>query len=175
MSWELRSVPCRLPSVLSVQSLWAQRTQVNWFCGFVCLLVFCCFCGVSHRSSSPSSEGFPELCILFGCDFCICFYQLLGGWSLSDNDYARLLSANVADIISTVMGGLPLSMGLKLDQWLVGYSLHFCSIFTHAHLLGRANCRLNILWLRCCTNSSVGSLKSCLITADVWLIARKLT
>lgn len=49
---------------------------------FICLFALLCFCGVSCSSSSPSSTGFPELCIMLGCGLCICFSQFLGEASL---------------------------------------------------------------------------------------------
>lgn len=51
-------------------------------------------------------------------------------------------------------------VGLKLNQPLVGQSLTFCSIFTPAHLVGRKYCKLKVLWLGWCSNSSTGSLAS---------------
>ena len=49
-------------------------------------------------------------------------------------------------------------MALKMDQSLVGHSLNFCTTFTPAHLVGRTNCRLEVLWLGWCPSPSTGSL-----------------
>lgn len=45
-------------------------------------------------------------------------------------------------------------MGLKLDQSLVGHPFNFCSNFIPAHLIGRKDCRLKVLWLCWCPNLS---------------------
>lgn len=49
-------------------------------------------------------------------------------------------------------------MDLKPDQCLVGYSLDLCSILTHAHLIGRANCKSKVLWLGWHPNHAIESL-----------------
>jgi hypothetical protein len=49
-------------------------------------------------------------------------------------------------------------MGLKLDQALAGHSHNFCAAFTPAHLVGRTDCRLKVLWLGWCPSPSTGNL-----------------
>jgi hypothetical protein len=41
-------------------------------------------------------------------------------------------------------------IGLKLDQSLVGHTQNLCATFTPAHLAGRTNCSLKVLWLSWC-------------------------
>jgi hypothetical protein len=46
--------------------------------------------------SSPSSSGFPKLCLVFGCGSLHLFLTFPGRY-LSDGDYSRLLSASRAE------------------------------------------------------------------------------
>lgn len=73
-------------------------------------------------------------CPVFGCEAQWLFGSA-AGWSLSEDSYARLLSASKA--VSLLMSGLALSHGggLRLVQGLVGHSLHLCFIFIPAHLV----------------------------------------
>lgn len=49
-------------------------------------------------------------------------------------------------------------MGLKLYQWLIGCSNNFWATYSTAHFVGRKNCRLKVIWLGWCPNSSSRSL-----------------
>ena len=49
-----------------------------------------------YNPSSPSSIGFTEFSLIFGCGFLHLFLSVVG-WSLSDGDYARLLSMSIAE------------------------------------------------------------------------------
>jgi hypothetical protein len=51
-------------------------------------------------------------------------------------------------------------MGFKLGQPLVGHSLKFCSIYIPAHLVGRINFGLKVLWVGWSPPPSTGSLRS---------------
>jgi hypothetical protein len=94
----------------------------------------------SFNPSFPSYTGLPKLHFMLGWRS-LHLFPSVAGWCLSDEGYARLLSASTADISLTV------SHGMSLKQSLVVPSLKFCSIFfTSAHLVGRTNYGSKVLW-----------------------------
>ena len=72
------------------------------------LIDSCFFCGISvlfrSLSSSPnSSTRFPELDLVFDY-WPLCLFPLATGWSLSENSYARYLSASIT--LSLIVSGI---------------------------------------------------------------------
>ena len=49
-------------------------------------------------------------------------------------------------------------MSLRLDQSLVGHSHKFCTTIAPAHLSGKTDCRLKVLWLGSWPSPTAGSL-----------------
>lgn len=84
---------------------------------------------------------------MFGCRS---LHQIpsVAGRSLSDDIYARLLSAGVAEYCKQCQGGLAPSPGVDLIQ------LHLYP----AHVVGRTNSGSKVLWLGWWPNPSIGRL-----------------
>jgi hypothetical protein len=87
-----------------------------------------------------------------GCG-CLHLFPSVTWWSLSDDIYARFLSASKADL-KAPFGG----MGLNLGQSLVAPFLKFCFIFYPCTSVDRTNCAFKVLWLDLCPNPSIGRL-----------------
>ena len=82
---------------------------------------------------------------MFGCGP-LCRIQSAAGWILSEDSYARLLSASITEYhLQCQELVLSLWMGFKLSQLLVGYSLSLCSIFVLVFLVEGTNFVLKVL------------------------------
>ena len=81
---------------------------------------------------------------MFGCESLHLFLSA-AGWSLSEDSYARLLSASITEYCQGLV--LAYGMGFKLGQSLVVHPLNLCSIFVPALLVGRTDFGLKVLWL----------------------------
>ena len=183
-----RSHTCRGPrSVPRVLSGWCSSLCDLWahFVGSLCGS-FCRFsCGVlavsgSCNPSSPSSTGFPKLCLMFCLWDCASVpIPVLGEASLM-TAVLRLLSAKADSRKSLTMsevGSLPWhgSQAGLIVGWLFP---HYCSIFTPVHLVGRIHCRLEVLQLGWCSNPFIGRLswlQKMSISGSISPLARRLS
>lgn len=121
------------------EPLWA---LCSWFCEL-------CSYGVLHRSS-PSSEGFHWLHLVFGCGLCICSYQLLESASqmtigISTDTMHNLvfllgpLTAGVGVSLTRLLESLFLLLGHLIQPWyeslFLVFFFFFCNLLCHAQLI----------------------------------------
>jgi hypothetical protein len=101
--------------------------------------------------NSPTPTRFPELCSIFGCGS-LHLFSSADGWSLSEDSYARLLSASkIVSVIGSCLWDL--SQVRLVIGWFSQSLLHLCPC---------SFCRQNkfwskILWVGCCPYPSTGS------------------
>jgi hypothetical protein len=118
--------------------------QVRWLCRSSC--------GVLHPSSlltsiPHSSTRLPELRLMLGCGP-VHLPPSTAAWRLSGDNYARLLSTSRVKYHQECQGlALSQGVGLQVEQSLVGCSLSLCSVFIPAHLVGKINIGLKVLWV----------------------------
>lgn len=134
----------QVPS-LSAQSLWTPMSPSQLICGFSW--------GVFDPSgfyspSFSSSVGFPKLHLMSIAEY----HQE----SLSSS--LGYLASESWPCSQYLEWPPSCSMGLKLGQSLVGHSHNVCTTFTPAHLVGRTNCRLKVLWFGWCPSPYTRSL-----------------
>lgn len=144
----------------------------------LCLLVVC----LTSGSLNPVPHSCTRLlkpCLMFVA-LCSCFHLLLDEASpLQETDMqVPVYKHSTVSLIVSGVGSLSHGMGLKISWSFVGQSLSLCSIFIPAHLVGRTNLLLKVLWVVWCHRPSTGSpnrLQEVIPSGSTYLAIRSLS